>query len=271
MKVKRIAAVMALVLCFIYPTTSRADGIIVPPPGPEPKPIRIGNLYTVKYHRVRVDVDGQLATTTVDQAFVNETGRPLEVEYVFPLPREAQVKKFALYVGDKELPGKILSREEARRIYEKIVNSHRDPALLEYIGNGMFKSSVFPIPPGEQRRVKLVYSQLLAKEGDRVEYLYPLNTEKFSKNPLEEVEIRFELESDSPIKNLYSPTHDLSPRWSGDEKVEGIWRDENVRPDYDFRVLWKLSPREVGATLITHNPDDGDRGIGSEITSHDNP
>ncbi len=260
MKIKRIPAVVAIVLFFLHPAVSRADGIIVPPPGPRPKPVNIGEVYSVKYHHVRVDVEGQVATTTVDQAFVNETGGQLEVEYVFPLPRDAQVKKFALFVGDKELPGKILDREEARRIYEKIVRSHRDPALLEYIGNGMFKSSVFPIPTGQQRRVKLVYSQLLSKEGDRIEYLYPLNTEKFSKKPLEEVEIRFELESDTPIKNLYSPTHDISPEWSGDNNVKGTYTEKNIRPDYDFRIFWTLSPKEVDATLVTHNPDDGEDG-----------
>ena len=43
-----------------------------------------------------------------------------------------------------------MSATEARRIYESIVRRNRDPALLEWIGTGMFQTNVFPIPAGAE-------------------------------------------------------------------------------------------------------------------------
>ena len=53
----------------------------------------------------------------------------------------------------KEFAAKLLSKEEARRRYEEIVRKNRDPALLEWVGKGMFQTSVFPIPAGAKRTV----------------------------------------------------------------------------------------------------------------------
>jgi hypothetical protein len=44
-----------------------------------------------------------------------------------------------------------LGRDEARAIYEEIVRTRRDPALLEYIGRGAFQARIFPIPLGGGR------------------------------------------------------------------------------------------------------------------------
>ena len=52
-----------------------------------------------------------------------------------------------LLVDGRELPGRLLPKDEARRIYEEIVRTKRDPALLEYMGRGLYRTSVFPIPP----------------------------------------------------------------------------------------------------------------------------
>lgn len=234
-----------------------ADGIIVPI---LPEPVILGDLYSVKYHRVKVEINDQIATTMVDQLFVNETNRTIEVQYIFPLASSAQVNKFSLFVGEQEIAGKLLSKEEARRIYEEIVRSQKDPALLEYVGQGMFRTSVFPIPPKGERRVKLVYSELLKKDGNRVEYLYPLNTEKFSKKVLEEVKIDYYLSSSYSLKNVYSPTHDISRAWNGNNKVSGRWTAEGIRPDHDFRLFWTLSDDDVGATLFSYRPNSGEDG-----------
>jgi Ca-activated chloride channel family protein len=49
-------------------------------------------------------------------------------------------------VGGREMPGRLIGRDEARRIYEEIVRRRRDPALLEYMGRDLFQTSVFPVP-----------------------------------------------------------------------------------------------------------------------------
>ena len=57
-----------------------------------------------------------------------------------------------LLVPDLDGPeGEIVERHRARRIFRQIVEDTirpRDPALLEWMGTGLFKTSVFPVPAG---------------------------------------------------------------------------------------------------------------------------
>ena len=83
--------------------------------------------------------------------------------------------------------GKCWMRSAARAEYEEIVRSLRDPALLEYVNNGAVMVRIFPIQPNDERRIELEYSQMLTSNSGNVEYRYPLNTEKFSAEPIESV------------------------------------------------------------------------------------
>ena len=112
---------------------------------------------------------------------------------------------------------KCWTQKQARQKYYEIVNSLRDPALLEYAGNGAVQAHIFPIPPQGERRIELEYTQALAAEKGLVRYIYPLNTEKFSLWPLEEVSISVDVRASVPIRAVYSPSHpvDISAKAPG--------------------------------------------------------
>ena len=61
----------------------------------------------------------------------------------------------------------------ARETYDRIVAQARDPALLEFAGFNLVRSSVFPVEPGGDQAVRLTYEHLLAVNGDRVDYVLP--------------------------------------------------------------------------------------------------
>ncbi len=261
MKRQRMLQIFSsLCLMLLGPVMLWADGVIVPVLPPELPIARLGNFYSVQYHRVHTDIQGQAAVTTVEQAFSNELNQLVEVQYVFPLPRGSVVSKFSLTVEGREIDGKIMDKAQARQIYENIVRRQRDPALLEYIGEGMFQTNVFPLPAKGLRSVKLVYTELLTADNGLIEYRYPLNTEKFSKKVLGEVRVEFSLSDHTPLKNVYSPTHNVRLTWDGDRRVKGHWADENVRPANDFRLFWKLSDDRMGATLFTYRPEPSEDG-----------
>ena len=88
----------------------------------------------IRYHRVDVTIDDQIATTRVDQVFYNPNEWSIEGTYIFPLPLDAVVSNFKLWIDGQAVDGKVLAADEARRVYEEIVISMRDPALLEYVG-----------------------------------------------------------------------------------------------------------------------------------------
>ena len=212
---------VALLVAIVQPVL--ADGIIIPTvcpegrcpppppicdPGPCPRPMAQLN---VKYHHVSVKIDNQLAITHVDQVFYNPNDWPIEGSYIFPLPAGAAINQFILWVDGKPVEGKILDAKQARSTYEEIVRSMRDPALLEYIGQGAVQANIFPIPPKGERRIELEYSQVLPSENGLVRYVYPLNTEKFSKQPLETVSVKVEIPTTSQSGRYIPPVIPLQP------------------------------------------------------------
>ncbi len=216
---------------------------------------------TVKYHRVTVTIDNQVAITHVDQVFVNEGRHEVEGTYIFPLPEEAAIGEFTMWVDGQKLEGQVLQREEARRIYEEIVRKRRDPALLEYVGRNAFQASIYPIPPGGERRIEIEYSQVLKLDNGLVEYVYPLNTEKFSAKPLEEVSVNVTVKSGEALKAIYSPSHDVDVIRDGDYRATVGYEESGVKPDRDFVLYYTVSPEDVGLNLLSYRPDGRGEGF----------
>lgn len=248
-----VLLVFLLMLIFAAPPAS-ADGFIIPvPPRDRPVPWREIPL-TIKYHRVEVTIENQVATTRVDQVFVNEAGFAVEGTYVFPLPEDAAVSSFDMWVDGKKFEGKLLGRDEARRIYEDIVRQQKDPALLEYIGRGAFQARIFPIPPRGERRIELSYSQVLGQQGGLVHYRYPLNTEKFSARPLSEVAISVDVQDRAELRAIYSPSHPVQvTREEGNHATVG-YEARDVRPDRDFDLYYSVSPDAIAVNLLSNKP-----------------
>ncbi|HSJ57509.1 MAG TPA: VIT domain-containing protein [Anaerolineae bacterium] len=249
-----LSMLLALVPAPALGTGGAADGIIIPEPPPDHPIVDVPYL-TIKYHRVTVTIEDQVAITHVDQVFLNEARFEVEGTYVFPIPEDAAIGDFAMWVDGERLEGQLLERDEARRIYEDIVRRRRDPALLEYIGRNAFQASVYPIPPGGERRIELEYSQVLEVDNGLVEYVYPLNTEKFSARPLEEVVVNVSVRSAEPIKAIYSPSHDVDVVRRGDYDAVVGYEEYDILPDRDFVLYYTVSPEDVGLNLLTYKPD----------------
>jgi Ca-activated chloride channel family protein len=252
---KFIATILTAVVISLGPVVpALADGIIIPDPPPDPVPPIEMPWLTIRYHRVDVTIENQVATTHVEQEFVNEHDWEAEGTYVFPLPDGAAVSEFAMWIDGTRVEGSILQADEARAIYEDIVRRRRDPALLEYVGRGAVQARIFPIPPGGSRKIELEYSQVLPVESGMVRYVYPLNTEKFSAQPLEEVSVRVDVRSKDAMHALYSPTHQdrLFVERDGDYHAVVGYEEYNVLPDQDFDLIYTVSHEDVGLNLLTY-------------------
>jgi Ca-activated chloride channel homolog len=185
----------------------------------------------------------------------------VEGTYVFPLPETSTISEFAMWVDGEKLEGKVLERDEARRIYEDIVRRRQDPALLEYVGLNAFQASIYPIPPGGERRIELEYSQVLPVDNGLVEYVYPLSTEKFSPRPLEEVAVNVTIRSREPLKAIYSPSHQVDVVRRGDHEALVGYEEVGVTPDRDLVLYYTVSQQDVGVNLLSYRPRAGDDGF----------
>jgi len=267
-----LGAVFSLIIIFfILPTAAHADGIIIPEPPiclPEdcPPPPCL-ELYpcpptpptmqlAIRYHRVTVSIRDQVAITRVDQVFYNPNQFPVEGIYLFPLPKDASVSSFTLWIDGEPVKGEVLNADQARQKYEQIVRDLRDPALLEYVDRGAIQARIFPIPAGGERKIELEYNQALLSEEGLVSYVYPLNTEKFSLYPLEEVSIHVDIQSHIPIRAVYSPSHEVAISREGDQHVKVGYEDEDVSPDKDFTLFYSLGEEEAFHLMTFRDPQD---------------
>jgi Ca-activated chloride channel family protein len=156
-----------------------------------------------------IDIADQIATTTLDIALRNPTGRPQESELLVPVPSGAVLKAFAFEGGNSEGTAKLLPREEARRIYDHIVAQTRDPALLEFVGNAVVKSSVFPVPANGTQKVRVTYEQLLEADGARLDYVLPRSEAVEYAVPWK---LSMRIHSTTRIASLYSASHEITAK-----------------------------------------------------------
>ena len=230
-----------------------------PYPHPHPLPAPQSS-YKIKSLDVDVKLSGQVARVQVAQSFVNSGSLPMEVCFIFPLPYDGAVYQLTLMVDGKEFPARLLPATDARKLYEDIVRKNRDPALLEWMGTGLFKTSVFPVPPGAERRVTLRYSQLCRKSDGLTDFLFPLSTARYTSQPVESIKFQVAIDSLTEIKNVYSPSHAIEIKRPDDTHALVSYTAKNEIPSGDFRLFYDIGREQVGATVLSYRRDDSDEG-----------
>ena len=244
---------LSVSLLFAIAASAAAQGVIVPGPCNRcpmpPRPVPLPRSLPIKSIKIDTKISSQVATTHVEQVFRNDTDATLEGTYFFPIPEQASITEFAIWDGDRRLVGEVRSREEARRIYNEIVRRQRDPGLLEYAGKDLFQASIFPIPPHSDKKLELTYSQILRAESGTVAYRYPLGTGR-QVTQIGSVSGRIELESKEPLRNIYSPTHEIEVKRNGDRR--SVVTFESGKEPQDFQLFYALSSEDFGVTLLTH-------------------
>jgi Ca-activated chloride channel homolog len=227
--------------------------------GATPRPMPPSS-YKIKELSVQVRLTDQVARTQISQSFVNTGSAAMEVCFVFPLPYDGAIEQMTLLVDGKEHPARLLAADAARKIYEEIVRKNRDPAFLEWIGTGMFKTSVFPVPGGAERKVTLSYSQLCRKDHGLTDLLLPLSTAKYTSQPVEKLDIQVAIESGVEIKNVYSPSHAVDVKRPDNKHAAVSWTALNQLPGSDFRLLYDVGTGEFGTSVLSYRRDAGDDG-----------
>ena len=224
----------------------------------------------------RSDVDAvinhHVATVRVSAVFQNTSRSTVEGHYLFPLPEGASVSSFSLEIDGKAVAGEMLPAEEARRTYETIVRNALDPALLEWVGGGLFKARVFPIAAGASRTIALTYDAVLPRTGDVVRFVHPTTGElrtraiprprpirsatpggRIDEKDRSRSKIHIRIESDADVRNVYSPSHAIDVDRSENRTDVAVGRalDSESR---SLVLYYSLSRDHLAATFITHRP-----------------
>ena len=201
---------------------------------------------------VRIDLVNGVARYEVTETFVNRGGRLGEADYLYPMPKGAAFQDLKLSINGELVSGETMNAQQARQIYEQIVAKQRDPALVEWMGYGLLRTRIFPIQPGEEKKVVVRFSQVAEREGDaiRLDYFRGPTTngprERPNLAPTGRMRFVLSYSADAPYGRPYSPTHEVQARRDGDKQIvdiEGGARELTV-------LLPVRSPREAAIAML---------------------
>jgi Ca-activated chloride channel homolog len=226
------------------------------------RPIRVGPpsaVVRISSH-VRTVVDGRVARVEVEEQFRNAGGGLAEGSYLYPMPGEAVFTDFALWMGETEVRGEVMSAEQARGIYEDIVRRLRDPALLTLEGHGLIRARVFPLQPGETRKVVLRFTQVLQRAGDALRLRYTIGDRTATAGrgspdqPVPAATDAFRYTVTVPGADAYgtpySPTHRVTTRREADRM------EITLEPEAsgDVEIFIPVRRGLVGTSVVTNAP-----------------
>jgi len=180
---------------------------------------------------VRVDLVDRVLRYEITETFVNRGSRVGEADFMFPLPKGAAFQDLKLSINGEMVAGETMSADRARQIYEEIVRRQRDPALLEWMGYGLLRARIFPIAPGEEKKVVVRFQTVAPREGDalRVDYFREMRSNQREMNQEPEGRTSFVLTypNDPMYGTAYSPTHSIFEQRYGSESSVDSFASSN--------------------------------------------
>jgi Ca-activated chloride channel family protein len=192
---------------------------------------------------VRVQLVDRVLRYEITETYVNRGNRVGEADFMFPLPKGAAFQDLKLSINGEMVSGETMSSDNARQIYEEIVRRQRDPALLEWMGYGLLRARIFPIAPGEEKKVIVRFQTVAEREGDalRIDYFRGQRTNQWAVGTNQDAQARTSFvltyPNEATYGTAYSPTHSIF------EQRYGSVDDGNGRGDQSFASTYRGSVR----------------------------
>ena len=213
--------------------------------------------------QVAVRIDNGIAVTTVTQVFKNDAPQPLEALYTFPVPREASVSNFSMWINGKEVVGEVLERQRAREIYRQVTRvEKKDPGLLEQVDFKTFEMRVFPVPAKGEQRIQISYYQPVDYDSGFATYVYPLEMDDEAVTQMKgEFSLLVDVASNIPLKKIASPSHKqaLVTAELTKDRYRASIESAQGNLDRDFVLVYELERERLGLDVLTSRTagDDG--------------
>ena len=166
---------------------------------------------------VRAELDGHVVRYEVSETYTNRGSLIGEADYLLPLPKGAAFEDLALSINGEMVTGETMNADRARSVYEETVRKLRDPALVEWMGHGLLRARIFPIQPGEEKRVVVRFHAITEREGDalRLDWLGSGR----AGDAVGDESFVLTYAGTPVLGEAYSPTHALHVSREGDRRI----------------------------------------------------
>ncbi len=237
------------VISSVTPKNTDAAGLLIADGG-------FGGVLEIKEHDVNVTINNGIAVTKITEVFHNTEKRQVEALYTFPVPKNASVANFSMWINGKEIIGEVLEKERAREIYNSYKQVRKDPGLLEQVDYKRFELRIFPIAAGADQKIEVTYYQELEVDHDEITYIYPLATvtqDVVNSNTTGRFSFQLEAKSSIPITQIESPSHEsdiVVADHSDNYKMVSLEQKEGSLAN-DIVIHYGLSRPTSGIDLVT--------------------
>ena len=198
---------------------------------------------------VLIDILESTATTTIEIRLYNTTNRRQEAELIIPVPADAVVRGFAYDGPSGPITAEVLPKDQAKEIYERLVAKMKDPALVEFIGHTLIRSSVFPVEPAGEQKIRLTYEHLLEVDANRIDYILPRTESIEYAVPWK---VTANIKAKRPISTVYSASHELDIKRINDKHLSAKLTTDAVKQPGPFRISYLLEDNGVTASMFAY-------------------
>ena len=215
---------------------------------------------------VSIDVSAFVATTTIEQTFVNPFEDPVEAVFTFPLLPGMVVRGFELQSGLRLTRGEIHEQAEARAIYTEAKAEGYSAALIEAAPQrAAFTQSVANLMPGHAVQVRLKLVSQAAYDHGRYSLRTPLpnanaTPDDEGSDPVERCDaapviLTARIAAGVPIHTVDSETVDLSQVVTRADDTHAEIRPVDVTCHADLQLGWDVAAESPELGLLTHRAD----------------
>lgn len=221
----------------------------------------------IKKVETTINIQEQIAVTHVDQTFTNEMSTSVETVFMFPLPANATISELVYWVNGQRFVAEIRERAAAVAAYNEQIRKWLDPALLEYLGNNLFRLSIVPVNAYSDVRTEITYVEPLDYNFGLINYGFRLNTLGLSSKPLQKVTLNLDASSKFSYKTFSSPSHGNSTGANltklADNHYQFMYGDENFYPNKDFTIEFSTKRSAIEFNALSYKPKTAD-SIGTD-------
>jgi Ca-activated chloride channel family protein len=231
----------------------------------------------LKGTQVDVKISGVIADVVVTQHYRNEGQRPIEAKYIFPGSTRAAVHAMNVRLGDRLITAQIREKQRARLEYDTAKREGKTTALLEQERPNVFSMNVANILPGDDVRVELKYTELIAPDAGQYRFVFPTVVGPRYRSPsaspanghlsatahLPEgaksnttFDLAVQLHAPLPVSEVVSHTHKLETQGLGTERVTLALADVGMRDNRDFILEYKLGGERTATGLMLYRAPD---------------
>ncbi len=255
-RIVRITLTVAIVLTLVVVSRliSAQSGVLIPSTGNKP------DAKTLSLNVMNVDVliDNQHARVKVLQIFDNHTSQTLEGKYLFALPPAASIFDFAVWDADVRIPGVMMEKRRANKVYSEIKQQAVDPGLLqqddEHEGSSAFSAKVVPIPAYGTKRIEMEYTEMLPVDGLVSHFTFPLKPSFGDPQPIDEFNLHLHVISEYPITPIapQNPQFALTVTKSEPTEFEADINARGVELKEDFSFDYRLNVPDSTLSVTTY-------------------